>query len=323
MLELEGRFDLNFRVVHKLGDIRWVNLRGSSTLDEKEQVTYFDGIMLDVTEQKRVNDLLTSQQSKMASSARLSALGEMAGGIAHEINNPLAIINLRTHQLTQLTAKDKLNPNDVVNIAEAIEATTMRISKIIKALQIVARESESDPFETTPVIEIVSDAVELCNQRMKKHGIQLIVDPIPPKLMIECRCVQVSQVLINLLNNAFDAIVELPSKWVRISAREVDNSGRQSVEISVADSGNAIRVDLALKIFQPFFTTKGPGKGTGLGLSISKGMIESQDGNIFLDTDHATTRFVIVLPKEQQAGDQAKHQKQLQGPQTPPQEHFL
>jgi PAS domain S-box-containing protein len=296
-----GRCNVDFRIIDKNGEVRWVNARGSTTADEN--LKHFDGIMLDITEQKRVTELLTLQQSKMASSARLSALGEMAGGIAHEINNPLAIINLRTHQLTQLAEKDKMQVSDIISAAESIEATSMRISRIIKSLQTVARESDHDPFEHAPVAHVIGDAVELCSERMRKHGVKLIVDPIPTSLEIECRRVQVSQVLINLFNNAFDAVADLHDKWVRVSAQvvtgTVSHPEMPAIEISVTDSGSAIKSEHSQKIFQPFFTTKGPGKGTGLGLSISKGMIESQDGNIFLDTDHETTRFVIQLPVEQ------------------------
>lgn len=241
---------------------------------------------------------MTKQQSRMASSARLSALGEMAGGIAHEINNPLAIISLRTHQLAQLVKKGNLAEEEILKITKGIEKTVDRISKIIKSLQIVARESEQDPYETVSLKAIVNDTLELCFERMKKHGIDIIVDD-GIDIELECRRVQISQVLLNLMNNAFDALQDHQVRYIRISARVLNSGNGEHVEISVTDSGNGIPHELAHKIFQPFFTTKGPGKGTGLGLSISKGMIESHDGFMWLDTEHPTTRFVIVLPRRQ------------------------
>ncbi len=294
-----GRVETDIRVLHKSGETLWVHLRARTSIDEVDKGIVVDGILFDITEQKRVADLLMKQQSRMASSARLSALGEMAGGIAHEINNPLAIISLRTHQLAQLVKKGHLEAGDIFKITDSIEKTVDRISKIIKSLQIVARESKHDPFEIVSLRSIVNDTLELCLERMKKYGIKIIVDDNIDAIDLECRRVQISQVLLNLMNNAFDALMSLPTRYIRLSARIFNSNSNEYVEISVTDSGNGILKENAHKIFQPFFTTKGPGKGTGLGLSISKGMIESHDGFIWLDTDHPTTRFVIVLPRRQ------------------------
>jgi len=294
-----GRFEADFRVITKDGQVRWLHARGVSIKEEKSQISRLDGIFLDITEQKRVSNLLTQQQSKMASSARLSALGEMAGGIAHEINNPLAIIHLRTHQLAQKASKGPVMPEDALAIANGIETTSIRISKIIKSLQTVARESERDPFELVTLSSIIGDAFELCYQRMRKNGIVVTIADFPENLEIECKRVQISQVLINLLNNAFDAVINERVREIHVSIREVSIENRDYVEIAIVDNGKPIPVELAQKIFQPFFTTKGVGKGTGLGLSISKGIIEAHDGSITLDTEFENTRFVILLPKFQ------------------------
>lgn len=295
------KFEVDFRIVTKSGETRWVHSRCRIRTDAQGYERYLDGLIIDVTEQKRVNSLLTEQQSRLASSARLSALGEMAGGIAHEINNPLAIINLRTHQLSQLVKRSAGKTGEYSRefneIIASIESTTDRISKIIKSLQTVARESAQDPFEIVSVDAILGDTLELCLQRMRKHGIEVLIDDFPKSLDLECRRVQISQVLINLLNNSFDALQGIENGYVRISVRERLQGGFGLVEMAIEDNGRSIPTDIAHKIFQPFFTTKGPGKGTGLGLSISKGMIEAHDGRIWLDTSSAHTRFVILLPK--------------------------
>lgn len=292
-----GRAEADFRIIDSDGEIRWIHARTRTTTDSYGKAKYIDGILFDITEQKRVADLLTQQQSRMASSARLSALGEMAGGIAHEINNPLAIINLRTHQLAQMARKGPLKTDDVLDMTTGIEETVARISKIVKSLQIVARESEQDPMELVPLKTIINDTLDLCSERMKKHGIEIVIDNGIENVDLECRRVQISQVLINLLNNAFDALHEVDEKRIKISARKLNSDPDDHIEISITDNGGGIPRELTQKIFQPFFTTKGPGKGTGLGLSISKGTIEAHDGFMWLDTDHPTTRFVIVLPQ--------------------------
>ena len=290
-------FRIDFRITDRFGKVHWIHSRGSMMLDADERPYELDGIFLDITDQKRVAELLTEQQSKMAASARLSALGEMAGGIAHEVNNPLAIINLRTHQLAQMADKGTLSAEGAKEIAASIEATTLRIFKIVRSLQAVARESKGDPFEDVPIRAILDETFELCMQRMKTHGVEIIRDDAPPDLKLTCRRVQISQILINLLNNAFDAVVGQAKPVVRVSVRELPDTDQ--IEISIADNGKGVPQDLAQKIFQPFFTTKGVGKGVGLGLSISKGLIESHGGEIWLDSSSGMTRFVIRLPKHQ------------------------
>ena len=291
------RTEIEFRIYHRDGTVKWIQGRlsaPSGPIDERNLIA--TGILFDVTETRRISDLLSQQQSKMAASARLSALGEMAGGIAHEINNPLAIINLRTHQLSQLAKKGPISPEDAGIVASGIEATAQRISKIVRSLQKVSRESEGDPFDIVPLKEILDETLELCYQRMLNNGINVKLPQIPsPGLSIECRRVQISQVLINILNNAFDAVLPLSDRFVQLEARDLGDR----VELSIANSGPKIPPELEHKIFQPFFTTKGVGKGTGLGLSISKGLIESNNGEISLDFASAQTRFVITLPKKQ------------------------
>ncbi len=116
-------------------------------------------------------------------------------------------------------------------------------------------------------------------------------------LPFECRPAQVLQVLVNLLNNAFDAIQNNTEKWVRLG---VEDAGDQLV-ISVTDSGKGIPSETAQQTLQAFFTTKPPGKGTGLGLSLSREIAESHHGSLTIDTKKPNTCFVLRLPKKQAA----------------------
>ncbi|HEX4924120.1 MAG TPA: ATP-binding protein, partial [Bdellovibrionales bacterium] len=119
------------------------------------------------------------------------------------------------------------------------------------------------------------------------------------ELVIACRPTQISQVLLNLLNNAHDAVAEQTEKWVKLDVRDLGDS----VELSVTDSGAGIPPEIQEKIMQPFFTTKQIGEGTGLGLSISKGLVDSHHGQLRLDAKSKNTRFVVLLPKTQQPAD--------------------
>jgi C4-dicarboxylate-specific signal transduction histidine kinase len=118
---------------------------------------------------------------------------------------------------------------------------------------------------------------------------------IPASWEVECHPSQISQVLLNLLNNAYDAALAQPDRWIELDARDQGSL----VEISVTDSGPGIPRELARKIMDPFFTTKPPGKGTGLGLSISSNIMTDHGGSLSLDQNSPHTRFVMSLPKIQ------------------------
>jgi len=253
-------------------------------------------IRIRTSELEHTHEALEVHRARSAESAKMAALGEMAAGIAHEINNPLAIIHGNAGQLKEMAEMGTPPTGDVTKMAKKIEATAMRISKIVKSLRSFAREAQDDPFQCVPVKTIIEDTIEFCRERFRSHTTDLIVDPIPESLRIECRSVQVSQVILNLLNNAKDATETLPEKWVRLSTQDLGNT----VEIAVTDSGKGIPQEIRAKILQPFFTTKEVGKGTGLGLSVSKGIVESHRGKLILDYQSPNTRFLVRLPKTQE-----------------------
>lgn len=241
------------------------------------------------------NRVLGEQQKVLAHSAKMSALGEMAGGIAHEINSPLGIITIHANQLERLLDRGALTPERIRTEAQLISSTAKRIGEIIKSLRAFAREGETDPFESVSLATIVQDALGLCQARFLTAGVDLQVDPISPDLKVDCRSVQISQVILNLLINSFDAVQHLSEKWVHLEVTETDDE----VALSVTDSGSGIASDLLPKLFQPFFTTKEVGRGTGLGLSISRGIMNAHHGGLEVDTRCSNTRFVLRQPKKQ------------------------
>ncbi len=250
-------------------------------------------VFRDVTEKVQALSMIERQKAQMMESSKLAALGEMAGGICHEINNPLAIIQGRVGHLTDLAKRNALNSSIVLEYSEKVSAVIFRISKIIKGLRSFARDGDSDPFEPAKVRSIVLDTLDFCQEKMKTNGVVLEVGVISPDLSIKCRPVQVSQVLLNLLNNAFDAVLGLDEKWIRIDV--VDRG--EFAEIRIKDSGARISPEVQEKLFQPFFTTKPVGQGTGLGLSISTGIANAHHGSLKLDGSSQNTCFVLQLPK--------------------------
>ncbi|HSO40699.1 MAG TPA: HAMP domain-containing sensor histidine kinase, partial [Labilithrix sp.] len=151
-----------------------------------------------------------------------------------------------------------------------------------------------DPPERMTVASLVEEARILCRARIEAHGVTLSVD-IPSDAPIEGSCIELSQVLVNLLNNAVDAARTAPGGWVRLSVDAAP--GRPSVSIVVEDSGPGVPKDAAESIFRSFFTTKKSGEGTGLGLSISRSIVERHGGTLTCETSAPHTRFVVVLPR--------------------------
>lgn len=170
------------------------------------------------------------------------------------------------------------------------------MTKIIRGLKAFSRNAEADPMTLNPVSVLVDDSLELCREKFRNKGVELRVGQIPD-LSLLCRPTEISQVLLNLLGNAFDAVeARAGERWVMIDAVETD----YRLQIQVTDCGSGIPDDVARRILEPFFTTKELGKGTGLGLSISKGIIESHGGRLYLDQSCPNTRFVVELEKAAQ-----------------------
>ncbi len=248
-------------------------------------------VAIDINDKKSAEKQLEEARAASIQSSKLAALGEMAGGVAHEINNPLAIIQGKANQLLKAVKNGDINPELFATQLEKISATSERIAKIVRGLRAFSRNAERDPFVPAQLGRVFDDTLSLCVERFRNQGVRVEVGEIP-ELTLSCRPAQISQVLLNLLNNAYDAMDRLPEKWVRLEAKV----NGESITISVTDAGLGIPAPVAEKLMQPFFTTKELGRGTGLGLSISKGIVEEHGGRLFLDLSCQNTRFVAELP---------------------------
>jgi PAS domain S-box-containing protein len=280
-----------YRANHEL---RWLKVSSVPLHFKNEQeLSHVVTSFTDMTDLRKLGEDKQLYAEKLSEAARLSALGEVAGGIAHEINNPLAIIQGKAAQLEQrlkLTADSDQDRSDL----KIIEKNVQRIAKIIKGLLTYARDGKQDPFREATFGQIVEDTLDLCRERFKKHRVTLDIS-YETHTAVECRQSQISQILLNLLNNAFDAVVNLPERWVKVQVL----SDATSLRLLVQDSGSGIPLQISKKLAQPFFTTKAVGKGTGLGLSISRNLAELHNGTLEYDPSAAHTTFILTLPLRQ------------------------
>ncbi len=239
---------------------------------------------------------LAQKQQVLVQASKMSALGEMAGGVAHEINTPLAVIQMRSEQVQDMINDGDFDQGFLTEALESIRETSFRIAKIVNGLRMFSRNGERDPLQPVALGKVIDDTFSFCRERFTNNGVRLeIVDESGAgSLLIPCRPTEISQVLLNLFNNSYDATQSSQDKWVQIHLVDL----RESVELSVTDSGAGISPLIREKIMQPFFTTKEVGKGTGLGLSVSQGIAHAHGGSLRLDENSPHTRFVLTLPKD-------------------------
>jgi histidine kinase len=292
-----------------------IDLRSSSMIDRQRQITrdgrkIFVNIGISpfeypgqkvylVTASDITKRLEAEQQLNQAS--KMATLGEMATGVAHELNQPLSVIKTASSFFVRkIQNKEKIDEEILRVMFGKIDGNVDRAARIITHMRQFARKSDL-VFGKIQVNSVLEKAFEIFNQQLKVRGIALewhLDDDLPEILGDPDR---LEQVFINLMINARDAI---EAKWESRETGAGDKkitiktfSGEKAVRITIHDTGTGIPKSIAEKIFEPFFTTKEVGKGTGLGLSISYGIIKDHGGDIeaVSDSDEGTS-FNITLP---------------------------
>jgi len=257
---------------------------------------------------KRAYEELQKTQAQLIQSAKLASIGELAAGVAHELNQPLMVIR-NTAQFIQRVAKnERLDLDKLIDLLRDVERNTKRMMSTISHLRVFSRQSSKD-FSSVDVNRVIEDCFLMVGEQLRIHNIEVkkTLASMLPKILGDAN--QLEQVFLNLITNARDALeqgerderanVEGTSpniKKIEILTR-VSKDDKELLEILIKDTGGGIQEEDMGKIFDPFFTTKEIGKGTGLGLSISYGIIKEHQGEIELaETGPRGTTFRIRLP---------------------------
>lgn len=260
-----------------------------SKIEEHQKILCFS---MDIEDQVQIENNLLKERLNLENASRLASLGEMAAGIAHEINNPLAIISGSLAVIPRfLDNREKL-----LSKLANIETATDRISKIVYSMRVFSRKSDSVDSPPNSIDSIIENILPMAIEKIKRNNIDLSLK-LNSKSVSSLQEVAIGQILINLINNAVDAIGGKDQAWIKIETQELGTDlDRPYIEVRVTDSGPGIPPELRSKILEPFFTTKPVGKGTGLGLSVAVKSAEHFGGKLEIDESHPNTSFVLKIP---------------------------
>jgi signal transduction histidine kinase len=224
--------------------------------------------------------------------AKLAAVGEMAAGIAHELNNPLTTVS----GFTELALEELPDGSEIKNDLELVLREAQRARSVVRRLLDFARQSESARVRSD-VNEIISDVLTLVNHLLRTSGIQLVTDLCGDLPWISVDRNQIKQVILNLIHNALHAMPTGGELLIKTERRSRDQ--RSWLTVSLKDSGTGIAPENLERVFEPFFTTRSRDGGTGLGLSVTYGIVTDHGGLIEVESKVGKgSLFTVWLPVE-------------------------
>ncbi len=247
----------------------------------------------DLTDQRKTEQDAIENRERLAHVDRVSLLGEMAAGIAHEINQPLTAIANYADAARRRVGADNADPAKLLSSLEKVSRQAQRAGEVIRRLRALVRKRESQR-EHADINELTRDSVKLADVDARIHDINIDVELTSETTTVYVDSVQIQQVILNLLRNAVDATETEPSanRTIELKTDIVDG---ELVEVSVTDSGEGVSDEAAERVFSPFFTTKQ--SGMGMGLSISRSIINSHGGHLWFTRNPARgTTFQFTLP---------------------------
>lgn len=235
------------------------------------------------------NRELSEQRALAVYATKMSTIGEIATGIAHEINNPLTIINGHVDKMSK-NLDEEFDRDLFVKSISKIKKAVQRSKNIVDSLGTFAKNTAQEKSEKVDANTIINESLALAKTKIHSSSIKLEVSKIENAVYVDVNLIDMSQVLLNLLLNAFDAVCDLDHPWIKINVYSYNDS----VFIRVTDSGQGIEQKVVEQMMDPFFSTK---VGTGLGLSTSKNIVEKYKGTLKYVPLDGHTSFIVELPK--------------------------
>ncbi|MHC4118504.1 MAG: PAS domain-containing sensor histidine kinase [Planctomycetota bacterium] len=258
------------------GQYRWFLVMGHGVIENDHLIGSW-GTQLDITERKRLEEQDRKYQEQLAHISRLTIAGELASGIAHELNQPLHAIAAFSEACKHLIDSGEADSPEVRDALIQISAQAHRGGGIIQRMRDFAGKQKR-AYSTTNLNDIVRDAARLVKTSARNHGITFQLDLADGPLTVHVDRIQIEQVIINLIQNGLDSMRAAESSEHRLTVRTARSSPNK-VEVAVADTGEGMSDEKIERIFEPFFSTKA--EGLGIGLSISRSIVEAHKGQIW------------------------------------------
>lgn len=236
------------------------------------------------------------ERNKRFHEQKLQSLGRLGAGVAHEINNPLAVIKTRSSLLQKKLQQLGLTDPDLNKNLFTIEKQVNRISAIVKSLQQLTLDTSRESSTVVALKPILETVIEYLNERAHSQLVAIDISSLSEQDQVWSRPTELIQIFYNLMGNSIDAIHHRPAPWIKVFCLHDFSSA--TMQIFVQDCGGPLGPEIIHKIFEPFYTTKEVGQGTGLGLSLCKQMAQNQGGDLSYDSSAPTTTFVLKLPTQ-------------------------
>ena len=273
------------------------------SVTELEHLSLFTGVIRDLSERKKAEkDLENAKDDLMMQTLftqRLSALATMAGGIAHELNQPLSSIGLYAETIRNIIkSRETVDTSKVSGNLNEISKQVGRASQIIDHMREFASENKKTSNNKIDMLQAIENVLSLIGQQLRNHRIDLSIE-VQQGLKIRIDETRLEQVLVILISNAKDSIdsktySDTENGFIRFSSMK----DKQSIILRIQDNGSGIQEDVRNRIFEPFVTTKGPQKGSGLGLSICHGILKDYNATIEIEkTSNTGTTFKLIFPR--------------------------
>lgn len=287
-----------FKAITLKGKTAWLETHAVPMRDARGAIYALLGITRDITEHRQAEEQARRHQTELAHVARLSTMGEMATGIAHEVNQPLSAIANFARGCIRRLRSDNMNPADLIEPLEEVCEQAERASEILRHVRDFVRKSELQmkPFDINQIVYTVVKFTEL---EARQQGAIVRLDLHAQLPRVQTDAIMIEQVICNLVRNAFEAMAEAKShrREVTICTRPFNGD---AVEIEVGDTGPGIDGAVIDQVFDQFFTTKS--EGIGMGLSISRSIVESHGGRVRAESGKdggATFRFTLPISEQQ------------------------
>ncbi|HEY5894892.1 MAG TPA: PAS domain S-box protein [Chthoniobacterales bacterium] len=291
--EARKTFEMEYRLRRADGEYRWVLDNGTPRFSSDGVFLGYIGSCVDITERKQAELEVARQRSELSHLARVALVGEMATSLAHELNQPLTAIVANASAAHRFLARGNMSPDEFRELLVDIVADGCRAGEVIRGIKGMVRKVESER-RALNVNEVVADVLRLVRADALAHGCTLTTKLEPTLSPVLGDAVQLQQVLLNLIINAFDAMRKTPNApcRVEIQSRMIDT---HAIEVAVRDFGPGLPADSPSRVFERFYSTKGD--GMGMGLAIARSIIEAHAGT--LDAENAEgggARFWFRVP---------------------------